>query len=95
MHAQGFECRIMDGMGAVLDRIGAIGTEIAQTWLVGQGCSDVGYFDRLHAAGFDIYTNYTSSTGKGVLITKPLITATGIYDLVALKREVRTNNINV
>jgi FkbM family methyltransferase len=82
--AQGFECRIMDGMGAVLDRIRAIGTEIAQAWLLGQGCSDAGYFDRLRAAGFDVFSSFDKITGKGAVLTAPL--NAGVYDVVALKR---------
>jgi hypothetical protein len=39
---QGFECHTMDSMGTVQEHIRAIGTEIAQRWLVGQGCSDAG-----------------------------------------------------
>jgi FkbM family methyltransferase len=92
--AQGFECRIMDGMGVVVDRMGLIATEIAQTWLIGQGCSDVGYFDRLHAAGFDIFTDsYDVVTGSGELLTKPL--NADVYGIAAVKRKRRTNNINV
>jgi hypothetical protein len=62
----------------------AIGTEIAQDWLVGQGCSDAGYLDRLRAAGFDIYQSFDHINGKGLLITAPL--SDRVYDVVALKR---------
>lgn len=83
--AQGFECRIMDGMGAVPDRIRAIGTEIAQKWLVGQGCSDVGYLDKLRAAGFHIKHSFNHLTNTAVsLAGKPL--DAGIYDVVAVSR---------
>jgi FkbM family methyltransferase len=83
--AQGFECYIMDGMGAVLDRIRAMGTEIAQSWLDGQGCSDAGYLNRLRAAGFDIYLDYDGITpGKTLLLTQPL--SKGVYDVIALKQ---------
>jgi FkbM family methyltransferase len=47
--AQGFECRIMDGKGAVpggIRAMKAIGKELA--------CSDVSYLDKLRAAGFHI-----------------------------------------
>jgi FkbM family methyltransferase len=81
--AQGFECRIMDGMGAVPARIRAIGTEIAQKWLVGQGCSDVGYLDKLRAAGFHIKHSFDHLTNSAVSLTgKPLGQA--IYDVVAV-----------
>jgi FkbM family methyltransferase len=82
--AQGFECRIMDGMYTVLGRIGAVATEVAQHWLVGQGCSDVGYLDRLRTAGFDIFDKYDHTTGESKLLTgKPLVE--GIFDVVAIK----------
>jgi hypothetical protein len=75
----------MDGMGAVLDRIRAMGTEIAQSWLDGQGCSDAGYLNRLRAAGFDIYLDYDGITpGKTLLLTQPL--SKGVYDVIALKQ---------
>jgi FkbM family methyltransferase len=83
--AQGFECRIMDGMGAVLDRITAIGTEVAQRWLVGQGCSDVVYLDKLRAAGFDIKHSFNHRANSAVsLIGKPLDHNQGGYDVVAV-----------
>jgi FkbM family methyltransferase len=81
--AQGFECRIMDGMGAVPDRIRAIGTEIAQKWLVGQGCSDVGYLDKLRAAGFQIKHSFNHLANTAVSLPgKPLDIA--MYDVVAV-----------
>jgi FkbM family methyltransferase len=92
--AQGFECRIMDAMGSVLERIGAVATEIAQRWLVGQGCSDVGYLDRLRAAGFDIFDKYDYITGAKTLLTgKPLVE--GVFDIVAIKppKEERTSRL--
>jgi hypothetical protein len=89
--AQGFECRIMDGMGAVQDHIRAIGTEIAQSWLVGQGCSDAGYLDRMRAAGFEVFLRFDHITGKSVLVTK-LLSNVSVYDVVALdKRSQRFN----
>jgi FkbM family methyltransferase len=84
--AQGFECRIMDGMVAVLDRISAVGTEIAQSWLIGQGCSDVGYFDRLRAAGFDIFNHYDFVTGGKVLMTAGEPMTETLFDVIALRR---------
>jgi FkbM family methyltransferase len=87
--AQGFECRIMDGMGAVHDHIRAIGTEIAQSWLAGQGCSDAGYLDRLRAAGYDVFVSFDHITGIGVMVTKPLRDL--VYDVVALKRSQRNS----
>jgi FkbM family methyltransferase len=83
--AQGFECRIMDGMGAVLDcdRITAIGTEISHSHLVGQGCSDVVYLDKLRAAGFDTKHSFNHNTNSAVSLTgKPLDKV--VYDIVAV-----------
>jgi FkbM family methyltransferase len=81
--AQGFECRIIDGMGAVLDRITAINTEVARRWLVGQGCSDVVYLDKLRAAGFDIKHSFNHRANSAVsLIGKPLDKEA--YDVVAV-----------
>jgi FkbM family methyltransferase len=81
--AQGFECRIMDGMGAVPDRVRAIGTEIAKKWLVGQGCSDVGYLNKLRAAGFDIKHSFNHSTNTAVSLSgEPLDVV--VYDVVAV-----------
>jgi hypothetical protein len=72
--------------GTVPDRIRAIATEIAQHWLlVGQGCSDVGYLDKLRATGFHIKYSFNHLTNTAVTLTgKPL--RAGMYDFVAVSR---------
>jgi FkbM family methyltransferase len=83
--AQGFECRIMDAMGSVLKRIRAVATEVTQHWLAGQGCSDVGYLNRLVAAGFDCYREYNATAGTGHLMKGKQPRLEAIFDVVAIK----------
>ncbi len=59
LDAQGFECQILDGMSPVIAaNINQIKFEIAQKWLVQQGCTNL--LPRLRNLGFVI----TGTTGK-------------------------------
>ena len=62
LDAQGYECRILEGMGkkpSVADTIHQIKLEYAQKWLHGQNCTDL--IHRLHDLGFDLYDDATNA----------------------------------
>ena len=62
MDAQGYECKIMEGMGSeVANSIDVVKFEWASKWLCGQNCTDL--IPRFHNYGFDVYRNF--SPGKG------------------------------
>mmetsp|Transcript_20173 Transcript_20173/g.44039 ORF Transcript_20173/g.44039 Transcript_20173/m.44039 type:complete len:108 (+) Transcript_20173:609-932(+) len=54
MDAQGFECRILDGMKKVLAATETVRTEAGPRLLQMQGCSTGGMLDRLKTSGFAI-----------------------------------------
>lgn len=57
MDAQGYECKIMEGMGSkVANSIDAIKFEWDSKWLNRQNCTDL--IPIFHNYGFDIYLNY-------------------------------------
>jgi FkbM family methyltransferase len=80
MDSQGFECRIMDGGGAVLERIGTIATEMANRWLTAQGCSDAGLVERMRAADFDVFF-------RGSLLQGKPPPGQGNFDILNVKRK--------
>jgi FkbM family methyltransferase len=82
MDAKGYECIVVDGMGAVLNRIGTIVTMMADKWLTAQGCSNAGFANRLRAADFDIINRGKLVQGKPPL--KP-----GNYDILVVKGKKR------
>ncbi|KAL3935895.1 MAG: hypothetical protein SGBAC_008674 [Bacillariaceae sp.] len=55
LHAQGHECKVLDGMPKLLPHIKAIHTEIYKNSLELQGCSADGYTKRLETVGFEIH----------------------------------------
>ena len=57
MDAQGFECKILEGMGSNLaSKITMVKFEYAGQHLLGQGCTD--FLQRMNAYQFSIYTHY-------------------------------------
>ena len=57
MDAQGYECKIMEGIGSKLARsFDAIKFEWAKKWLDGQNCTDL--IPKFHDYGFDLYRNF-------------------------------------
>eukprot|EP00526_Cylindrotheca_closterium_P013750 CAMPEP_0113658828 /NCGR_PEP_ID=MMETSP0017_2-20120614/31992_1 /TAXON_ID=2856 /ORGANISM="Cylindrotheca closterium" /LENGTH=347 /DNA_ID=CAMNT_0000573257 /DNA_START=101 /DNA_END=1145 /DNA_ORIENTATION=- /assembly_acc=CAM_ASM_000147 len=54
LHAQGHECKVLDGMPKLLPHIKAIHTEIYKTSLVLQGCSADDYMKKIGNVGFEI-----------------------------------------
>jgi FkbM family methyltransferase len=81
MDAQGFECRILEGMGIGLaSTVSLIKTEIADHWLNNQGCSAAALFDLAHEAGFRVmqYDGPQSSRAPRIL-NQPL---RGSYDVM-------------
>jgi FkbM family methyltransferase len=81
MDVQGFECFVVDGMGAlVLKRIGIIATEMAGKWLAAQGCSDTGLVNRMRAADFDVMF-------RGKLLKGDPPPRHGNFDILAVKRK--------
>ena len=60
LDAQGYECRILEGMShnpSIAKTIQQVKFEYAQKWIQGQNCSDL--FPRLRDFGFDIYRGTT------------------------------------
>jgi FkbM family methyltransferase len=82
MDVQGYECRALEGMNKIISNMRTIKFEVANRWLLAQGCSDVILFEKLKSFGFDIFR------GRAVL-DKPI--AKDVYDLVAKNRN---KNIN-
>ena len=74
MDVQGYECRALEGMKRIISNMRTIKFEVANRWLLAQGCSDITLFEKLKSFGFDIYH------GNGIL-HKPI--ARDVYDLVA------------
>ena len=74
MDVQGYECRALEGMNRIISNMRTIKFEVANRWLLAQGCSDITLFEKLKSFGFDIYH------GNGIL-HKPI--ARDVYDLVA------------
>ena len=74
MDVQGYECRALEGMNKIISNMRTIKFEVANRWLLAQGCSDITLFEKLKSFGFDIYH------GNGIL-HKPI--ARDVYDLVA------------
>ena len=74
MDVQGYECRALEGMNRIISNMRTIKFEVANRWLLAQGCSDITLFEKLKSFGFDIYR------GNGIL-DKPI--ARDVYDLVA------------
>ena len=82
MDVQGYECRALEGMNKIISNMRTIKFEVANRWLLAQGCSDVTLFEKLKSFGFDIFH------GRAIL-DKPI--AKDVYDLVAKNRN---KNIN-
>lgn len=86
LDAQGFECRILEGMGAELaSKIDILKFEWAKKWLLGQECHDL--LPRLRDFGFKIYRQFNHEAKEKpfdncVAATSPNF---GITDLIAVK----------
>jgi FkbM family methyltransferase len=86
LDAQGFECYIIDGMGAVLHRTQAIKAEVAYHWLSNfEGCSDAIMLDKLRSYDFDIFEGNRLDFLAGVPKKR------GVFDIIALKHANRTS----
>mmetsp|Transcript_21575 Transcript_21575/g.31934 ORF Transcript_21575/g.31934 Transcript_21575/m.31934 type:complete len:362 (+) Transcript_21575:108-1193(+) len=65
MDAQGFECKIMEGMGSeIADTIKEVKFEYAHKWLMAQNCTDL--LERFRAFDFDLYRKGNLITSKTV-----------------------------
>jgi hypothetical protein len=82
MDVQGFECNVVDGMSAVLKRIGRIATEMSGKWLKAQGCSDAGLVNRMRDADFDVHF-------RGKLLEGNPPPKHGNFDIMVVKRKKR------
>lgn len=77
--AQGFECRVLDGMGEdILRKVDQIKFEYAGRWLQGQNCTD--YLPRLRNHGFGIYRGKGGGKMDGEFFRKD-----SVIDLYAAK----------
>jgi len=76
--AQGFECRVFEGMGVeIAEKVEQIKFEWAPRWVDGQNCTDL--IPRIHGYGFDIYM-------KGNLVDEaPRGSSSLVVDLLAKK----------
>ena len=74
LDAQGYECRILEGMGhEIAHNIETLKFEYARKWIVAQNCTD--FFPRLRNFGFDIY--------RGSKIVKEDEIDVALVDLIA------------
>lgn len=64
MDCQGFECKAMDGMGALAEKIQTLKFEFARKWLNAQGCFDI--VDRMKRLGFKVLYGDGPSYGREV-----------------------------
>ncbi len=84
MDAQGFECRIVEGMGEVAEIIDVMKFEYAYPWLRSHGCFDL---VSLLIKNFDVYTGFQDGNFSGLTndIDSHAHTHT-VLDLFASKR---------
>ncbi|KAL7502981.1 hypothetical protein ACHAXN_000839 [Cyclotella atomus] len=64
MDCQGFECKTVDGMGALAEKIQTLKFEFARKWLDAQGCFDL--LDRMKRLGFKVLYGEGPSYGQEV-----------------------------
>lgn len=84
MDAQGFECRIVDGMGEVAGIIDVMKFEYAYQWLHSHGCFDL---VSLLMNNFDIYTGFHNGAFSGLTNNIEVSANTNtVFDLFASKR---------
>lgn len=75
--AQGFECRVFEGMGVeIAKKVEQIKFELATRWVDGQNCADL--FPRIRGYGFDIYRN-------GLVLDEAPRGSSLVVDLLAMK----------
>lgn len=84
MDAQGFECRIVEGMGDVAEIIDVMKFEYAYPWLHSHGCFDL---VSLLMKNFDIYTGFHDGVFSGLTNDIEVSANTNtVFDLFASKR---------
>jgi FkbM family methyltransferase len=86
MDAQGFECKIVEGIGQnIASGIDTLKFEYSKAWLDAQKCTDL--LDRMRKYGFDIYRRYQKG-GKFIngLEGDP-ITKNHVIDLFAIQKK--------
>ncbi|KAL7548165.1 hypothetical protein ACHAWF_011458 [Thalassiosira exigua] len=87
MDAQGFECFVLDGMGADLaQKIDVIKFEYAKNWLDGLGCVDL--IPRLNKY-FKIYRGFSGGQFSGGPLNASAVDKVGkaVFDLLAVRRD--------
>ena len=85
MDAQGFECKILEGMGGeVAEQIDVMKFEYADHWLFSHGCMDL--LPRVMNYSFDVYRDYENGAFTWMVDGDTDLGTNVIIDLIATKK---------
>ncbi len=85
MDAQGFECKILEGMGGeVAEQIDVMKFEYADHWLFAHGCMDL--LPRVMNYSFDVYRDYENGAFTWMVDGDTDLGTNVIIDLIATKK---------